>query len=215
VTREIVIIGCGGHGREIFGIVQAVNAASTTGPLWTVVGFVDDKPSTANRERVDRLGVPVLGPLEWLGEAPADTHIVIGVGNPATRRAIDGRIREYGLPMASVLHPLATIGYDTVAGEGLVAFAGARVTTNVTFGRHVHLNQNCTIGHDCVIEDYVSVYPLAAVSGDCHLEIGALIGASAAVLQGLRIGAEAVVGAAACVTRGVASGVVVMGVPAR
>jgi sugar O-acyltransferase (sialic acid O-acetyltransferase NeuD family) len=215
VTREIVIIGCGGHGREVFGIIQAINAASPSGPVWRVAGFVDDKPSAVNRERVDRLGVAYLGPIEWLGEVGPGTHIVIGIGDPATRRAIDDRIQEYGLPVASVIHPLATVGAGTVAGDGLVAFAGSRVTTNVTLGRHVHLNQNCTIGHDCVLEDHVSVNPLAAVSGVCHVGAGVLVGTNAAILQQIRVGAGATVGAGACVTRDVPPGAVVKGVPAQ
>jgi sugar O-acyltransferase (sialic acid O-acetyltransferase NeuD family) len=214
VTRDIVVIGAGGHGREVFDIIRAVNRVPRRQP-WRVIGFVDDKPSAVNRRRVDGLGVSILGPVEWLGEAPSDTWLVIGVGDPRTRREIGRRTRAYGLPVANLVHPSATVGAQTTQAEGVILFAGARVTTNVTLGRHVHLNQNATIGHDSVIEDWVSVNPLAAVSGECHVGIGALVGTNACVLQGLRIGSGAVVGAGACVVRDVGPGAVVKGVPAR
>lgn len=213
-SRDVVIVGCGGHGREIFGIIDAINGTGRPGPRWRVVGFVDDKPSAANQERVGRLGSTYLGPVDWLAELGPDTYVVLGVGDPRVRRAVAARVDAYGLPYASLIHPDATVGPDLVAGEGTVVFAGARVTTNVVLGRHVHLNQNVTVGHDCELGDFVAVHPLAAVSGNCTIASGALIGAGAVVLPGLRIGADATVGAAACVVGDVPAGVVVKGVPA-
>jgi len=204
---SLVIVGCGGHGREIHGIVAAVNEAY--GEPWKVVGFVDDRPGAAN---LSRLRAPYLGTTAWLAGAPPDTVAVLGIGDPLVRAALAPRIRRAAPPL---VHPDATVGADTVLGEGVVVFAGARVTTAVTLGRHVHLNQNATVGHDSVLDDFVSVHPLAAVSGGVHLAEGVLVGAAAVVLQGLTVGAGAVVGAGACVTRDVPPGAVVKGVPAR
>jgi sugar O-acyltransferase (sialic acid O-acetyltransferase NeuD family) len=211
-ATEVVIAGCGGHGREAFALIHAINQVA---PRWQVCGFVDDKPAAVNLARLDRLGAAYLGPIDWLAELPAHTRLVIAIADPRQRRAVAERVRRYRLPSASLVHPAASIGSDADIGEGLLAFAGARVTTNVTIGRYVHLNQNVTIGHDSVLGDFVSVNPLAAVSGECHVETGALIGTTAAVLQGLRVGTGATVGAGACVVRNVPPWSVVKGVPAR
>ncbi|HET9519127.1 MAG TPA: NeuD/PglB/VioB family sugar acetyltransferase [Actinoplanes sp.] len=242
---DLVIVGASGHGREIFGIVQAINAAAASRPeatgsrptgatsplrseaashradaassssLWDVVGFVDDSPSDANRERVERLGSKILGPVDVLAGIGPDTHYVIGIGDPRIRATVAASVNRYPLTAANLIHPDATVGLDNDFGTGVVLFAGARVTTNVQLGDHVHLNQNTTVGHDSVLGSHVSVNPLAAVSGDCRIGAHVLIGTNAAVLQGLRVGAGATVGAGACVVRDVLAGVTVKGVPAR
>src|SRR6185436_11599405 len=87
VSRGIVIVGCGGHGREIFGIVTAVDRATTGVPPWEVLGFVDDDPSPTSLERVERLGARFLGPTSRLAGVAAGTRYVLGIGNPAARSA--------------------------------------------------------------------------------------------------------------------------------
>ncbi|MBO3741921.1 acetyltransferase [Actinoplanes flavus] len=210
MPEPVVIVGCGGHGRELFGIIAAINDA---GDAWKVTGFLDDDPAEPNLRRLDRLGTAWLGANELL--ADLDAYFVIGIGDPRARAAVAARLEPFGRPAATLVHPAATRGPDNQVADGAVLFAGARITTNVTLGRHTHLSQNATVGHDSVLADHVQVNPLAAVSGDCDIGREVLIGTGAVVLQGRSVGDGATVGASACVAGNVGAGQIVKGVPAR
>jgi len=211
---SLVIVGAGGFGREVLDVVDAMNAA---GADLEFVGYVDDTDTSV--PLLERLGAPYLGAVERLAEDPssivADTGFVIGIGAGDVRRRLDEVLTNAGRRPLVLIHSMATVGGDCRIDEGCILAAGARVTTNITLGRHTQLHVNSTIGHDSVLDDFVSVYPGATVSGNVHLEHGVTIGTGANVLPGLRVGAGAFVGAGAVVTSDVEPGVTVAGVPAR
>jgi sugar O-acyltransferase (sialic acid O-acetyltransferase NeuD family) len=209
VTTPIVIVGCGGFGREVHDIVDAL---ASEGEL---VGYVDDDPSPANVALVERRGARVLGGTSWFASAPAGTRYVIGVGSGSVRRMIDERLSAAGFEAAVLVHPSATVGADVRLGPGTVVCAGARLTTNIEAGRHVHVNLNSTVGHDSRLGDYVTVNPLVAISGSVTLGDEVMMGTHSAILQGLSIGARSVAGAGACVVKDVPPDTVVKGIPAR
>lgn len=214
MAEPLVIIGAGGFGRETADVVAAVNAAADE-PLWELVGIVDDSPSEVNLERLRNRGIQHLGGTEDLVRNDARPRYVVGIGSPRVRKLIADRLDEAGFRAATLVHPDASVGSECVMGEGTVILAGARLTTNISLGRHVHLNPNVTIGHDTDLHDFVSMNPASSMSGDCVVEEGVLIGVAAVVLNQLRVGAGAVVGGSACVVKDVPSGAVVKGVPAR
>jgi sugar O-acyltransferase (sialic acid O-acetyltransferase NeuD family) len=214
MSEPLVIVGCGGHGREIFGIVEAINNGPG-GEQWKVLGFVDDYPRAGDMARVGRLGSTYLGTTSWLASVDSNTFYTLGIGSPEVRATVDRKIEGYKLRPATLIHPDSTVGEDNSFEPGVVIFAGARITTDIRLGRHVHLNQNTTVGHDCVFGDYVSLHPQATVSGSCVIGERALIGANAVVLQELEIGSGSTIGAGACVVRNVAADLTVKGVPAK
>jgi sugar O-acyltransferase (sialic acid O-acetyltransferase NeuD family) len=214
VAEDLIIIGAGGFGRETVDVVEAINAAAAA-PSWHLLGLVDDALTDSNSQRLHVRGLRHLGSLEDLLALEARPRYVVGIGSPSVRRRIVERLDTEGFSAATLIHPQATVGSEVTIGSGSVVCAGARVTTNIQVGRHVHLNPNVTVGHDTVLGDFVSMNPASSVSGDCVLQDEVLIGVGAVVLNQLTVGRGAVVGAAACVVRNVVTGSTVKGVPAR
>jgi acetyltransferase-like isoleucine patch superfamily enzyme len=85
----------------------------------------------------------------------------------------------------------------------------------VRLGRHVHVNQNSTVGHGSQLADYVTVSPLVAISGDVRAGEAAFFGTNCSVREKLTVGDGATVGMGAAVVGDVARGLTVVGVPAR
>lgn len=210
MTRDLVIIGCGGFGREVYSLVLALQKQGTG---CQIAGFVDDDPSPTNLRLVERLGSTVIGPVSTL--RAGGMAAVAAVGSPVTRRAIVDRLADVDLDWPALVHPDSTVGQDVEIGSGVVMAAGVRLSTNIAVGSHVHIDQNVAVGHDTEIADFARLNPAACISGNVSIGAGALIGANATVLPGLRIGARAVVGAGAVVVRDIAEAATVKGVPAR
>ncbi|AKU16109.1 NeuD/PglB/VioB family sugar acetyltransferase [Luteipulveratus mongoliensis] len=208
MTEQLVIIGCGGFGREVLGIVAAINARDAR---WSVAGYVDDGPREEDLALLKRLDVRHLGPLTELDSL--DARAVIGIGSATARQSID-RARPQQ-QWATLIHPDTTIGQDVELSPGVVIAPGVRLSTHIRVGRHVHVDQNAAVGHDVELGDYSRLNPQACVSGNVSVGAGALIGANSTVLQGLSIGEGSTVGAGAVVVRDTGNHAVVKGVPAR
>lgn len=204
----LVIVGAGGHGRELLDVVEAMNAAR---PAYEFLGFVDD--GSFDPDRLARRGTAHLGGLEVLAEINAE--YVLGLGSPSARRTVDAAAAGWGRRAATLVHPRANVGSDVVLGPGTVVTALASLTTHIRTGRHVHLNIGSTVAHDCRFGDYVTLAPGAHISGSVTLHDDVTIGTGAVVIQGLTIGRGTTVGAGAAVVRDLPSDVVAVGVPAK
>lgn len=212
MTRRLVVVGCGGLGREVWSIARALVASGF--PWEEVVGFVDDDPSPANLALVERLGAVLLGDVTTLAGLGA-VDAVVGVGNATVRRSIVERLASSSVHFPALVHPDATIGADVDLQDGVVVAPGVRISTHVSLGRHVHVDQNAAVAHDVVVGDFSRISPSASLTGGVEVGAGVLVGAGATLLPGVRIGADAVVGAGAVVTVDVPPGATVKGVPAR
>jgi sugar O-acyltransferase (sialic acid O-acetyltransferase NeuD family) len=209
-AAALVIVGAGGFGRETLDVVRAIDPF---GSRWQFVGFVaDSKPEAGLLERID---ASFLGDDEAFLKGPIATHYVVAIGDPTLRRRVAERYDAANLLPVSLIHPSAWIGSDVEVGEGVVVCAHTSITTNIRIGRHVHIDRLATVGHDSVLEDYVTLHPSSIISGGVHVSSGSRVGSNACVLPGVFVGQNVTLGAGAVLTKDADPGVTYVGVPAR
>lgn len=208
--KSVVIIGAGGFGREVLEIFKDQNAISQT---WDILGFIDE-----NDKLIGKIvnGYPVLGGLAWLKDYNRPgMGCVCAVGNCETRRKVIEKLQEVGVNFYNAIHPSVIISEFVELGKDVIICAGSILTVNIRIGDHVHINLNCTVGHDAVIGDYCTINPLVAVSGSDRLGEGVYVGSGATLIQGISVGDWSVIGAGAVVIDDISSEVIAVGVPAK
>lgn len=206
MNEQLVILGAGGFARQIPGLVRDINLVE---PTYDLAGFLAPEGSP-DREK---LPLPVLGDDEYL----RDLHVkyVIGIGIPRQRAAVDEFATQVGRDAVTLVHPQSSAETDVDMAPGCIILPGVRIQTGTSLHRHVLVNANAVVGHDCRVGEYSVLSPLSMLAGHVHVGARALIGAGAVVLPGRRIGEDAIVGAGAVVTDDVACGSCAVGVPAR
>lgn len=208
--RKIVIIGAGGHARDVLDVFEACNVRT---PEREVLGFMVETAYYRPGAQVN--GYPVLGDFEWLAEHAREVELVCAVGDTALRRRLTERALSLGGRFCTVVHPSALLTPRVTMGEGCVVSAGVIMTSNVSLGRHVHVNLASTLAHDVSVGDFATVAPGVRLSGNVRVGEGANLGTGAAVIEKIEIGAWSVVGAGAAVVRHVPADATVVGCPAR
>jgi sugar O-acyltransferase (sialic acid O-acetyltransferase NeuD family) len=192
------IIGAGGFGREVYWSLEP-------NERHTVVFFVDDVYCDNSDEKILPLS-------SFVSE---DYEVIVAIADSKTRQNIVETLPK-DTKFFTHIHPSAQIhGDDVIIGEGSIICAGTIITTNVTIGKHAHLNLITTIGHDCVIGDYFTTAPGVQISGNLTIGDRVYFGTRACVKQKIKICDDVTVGMNAGVLKDIVESGVYVGTPAK
>jgi len=209
-VKRVVIIGAGGHGREVADILRH---QSQNGNGLSLLGFIDEN-RTLHHQTVDDL--PVLGDWSWFdGVDRSEVAVICGLGSPQITKRLAQRASSIDLDFVNAISPLAHVSPFARLGQGIVMFPHAIANTGTFLGDHCILNVAATISHDTKLGRYVNINPGVHLAGNVSVGEGSYIGMGAKVIQGMSIGEWTVVGAGAVVTAELQANVTAVGVPAK
>lgn len=206
---DIIIIGAGGLGKDVQWLLERMNEVEET---WNILGYVDDGKEAGSL--VDDL--PILGTVDHLLEYEKEVAVVCAVASAKTRRKIIHKLEcNDKLVFPNVIDPSAVLSKRIKMGRGNIILAGNIVSVDIRIGDFCIFNADCTIGHDVVMESYVTVYPSANISGCVEICHETEIGTGCHIIQGIKIGSNTIIGAGAVVIKELPSGCTAVGNPAK
>jgi sugar O-acyltransferase (sialic acid O-acetyltransferase NeuD family) len=210
LKEKIAIFGAGDLGREIMVLIRQINIAVDS---WDIIGFFDDNEKTGTIIK----GIKIIGTLEDLKVRKEPLHVVFAIAEPELKKKLVAQINNPNIIYPVLIHPgVENHEFQNISvGEGSIICAGNILTNDIRIGAHVLVNLSCTIGHDCIINNYCSIMPGVNISGKVVLEEGIYIGTGAEVINYVTIGEYATIGAGATVIDDIESQSVAVGTPAR
>ena len=204
----MLIIGAKGFAKEVLEVLFQNNDTSN-------IAFFDDVNDDISGKLYDQFEV-----LKTLDEAKnyfksVSSNFTIGIGNPVLRRMLFDKFTQLGGKFTSTISPKAIIGnFGNTIGDGSNIMSGTVITNDIRIGKGVIINLNCTIGHDCIIGEFVEISPSVGVSGNCTIGNFTTIGTNATILPKIKIGSNVIVAAGAVVTADVPDNCMIAGIPA-
>lgn len=208
--KDLYIVGAGGFGREVAWMTERINEVRQE---WNIIGFLDDAESSWNTEIN---GYRILGGCAYLDSIKEECWVVCTIGSSNVRKKVVEKLKRYSnVRFATLVDPSVYISDTVELGEGTILCAGTIATVNICIGAHVILNLDCTVGHDAVLEDYVTVYPGVNISGNVYVRECAELGTGTQIIQGKSIGMESIIGAGAVVIKDIPEKCTAVGAPAK
>ena len=201
--KKLVIVGNGGFAREVEWLVERINTVS---PTWDLLGFIDDNQDNPK----------TIGNDDYVVAFQEELYVAIAIGTSGIREKIYKNYKQNpNIKFANLIDPSVMCSRRVIFGEGNIICAGTIITVDIRIGNCNIINLDCTIGHDAVIEDFVTVNPSVNISGNVHLGAGTNIGTGTQIIQGISVGANSIVGAGAVVNRDLPANCTAVGIPAK
>lgn len=207
--KDLVIVGTGGVGKETALIVEDINEISQE---WNLLGFIDDNKELIGKEIN---GYKVLGDREFLNNFDKEVYVVIAIADHCIKEELVKYLTNKNIQYATLIHPSVKINRTIYIGKGCIIYQNVIMTVNINIGNHVIISPKCGIGHDSLIEDYVTVLWNVNISGSERIRQGVTLGSGCTIIQGLEIGRGSFVGAGAVVIRDIDESKIAVGVPTR
>lgn len=204
--KDIYIIGASGFGREVAWLIEELDE-------FNVIGFVDDNKEIQDKKIND---IPVVGGISFLIDQKEETNVVIAIGNPTIRYKIYEQLKENkNIKFPNIIAKDVRISNSNKLGIGNIICTQSILTVNITLGNFNHINLDCTVGHDVILHDFVTVYPSVNISGNVVVGNYSELGTGTKIIQGKSVTENVIIGAGSVVIKDLIEKGTYVGSPVR
>lgn len=176
-TKNLIIIGGGGHCRSCIDVIEAEGT-------YEIVGIVDKPENLGNNIS----GYNIVGTDTDVDEFISLNYyflIAIGqMGRSVNRENIHNSLKTKGAKLATVISPNAYVSKSATVGEGTIVMHGSIINSNVVIGDDCTINTKALIEHDSAISDHCHISTGALINGEVFVGKGSFCGSGSIVIQG-------------------------------
>ena len=142
-------------------------------------------------------------------------HVLVAIGDPVIRRNVVESLPKNTKFFTYVSKRAIILDKDVIIDEGSIICAGAILTTNITIGKHSHVNPNTTISHDCIIGDFLTATPNVSIAGNCIIGNNVYLGTNSSVRDKIHICDNVTIGLNSGVVKNITEHGVYVGTPGK
>lgn len=205
--KQLLILGAGGMGKEMFYIAQSSMGYGTE---FVIKGFLD----FPNPDWNTKIYPPILG-IEDDYEIQPEDVFTCSIGEVALKRKICEKMKARGAKFQSLICDDAHVSETASIGEGSIIDHFSLIGSDTIIGDNCLIQAYTSIGHDCFVGNYARIDNQCTCVGGTKILDGATIHTSSVINRGVIVGEDSVVGACSFVIRKVKPGTTVCGNPAR
>ena len=206
--KNLIIIGAGGMGREIFDLATVCEGFNTT---FKIKGFLDD-----NKDALQGFDgyPPVIDTITHYIPETGDVF-VCSIGDVIQKKRSIQPILDKGGEFMNLIHPEASVGKNVKMGRGCVVLKNAFIGVECTIDDYVMIMNSAVIAHDAKIGKYSRVDCHVVCVGGTELKEEVTVHSSAVINHRVIVEKGATVGALSFVVRKVKENTTVIGNPAK
>lgn len=150
---RLIILGAGGHGKVVADLAEQTRK-------YDEIFFLDDASEDSQ----------VLGKFSDFEKFHTpDTEMYPAFGNNMGRIEWGDKIKEAGIKLAKIIHPLA---YVSPKADGCVIMPYVIINTGIVLHKACIVNIGALVDHDCILEEGCHVASGGIVKGENHLPKG-------------------------------------------
>jgi UDP-perosamine 4-acetyltransferase len=205
MTKPVVIVGAGRHGRATADILDSRNTI--------VAGYLDDTKPKGDTVS----GHPVLDGLGAMHD-PAfvrDHAWFVALGDNGVRSKLCWLLADAEACFVNVIHPFAQISRRATLGRGLYIGACATVSVGSIIGDWALIGAYAFVGVDGRIGEAAFIGHASIIAAGTSVGARSFLGSGTILSNDAPVGDDCVIGASSLVTRALPDGTTAYGVPAR
>jgi len=196
MSKEIILIGGGGHCKACIDVIETENK-------FKVAGIIDVKEKLGQKV----LNYKVIGCDEDLSELVKNyRYFLITMGqikNADRRKEIFQQLSELDTSFPVIVSPLAYVSQYAFINQGTIIMHKAIVNADAKVGNNCIINTSALIEHDTNIGNHCHISTGAIVNGNSLIEDEVFIGSNAVIANNLTIAKNAIVGAGSVVVKSI------------